>query len=150
MRSRHELTPKQRLFCGFFAATGNATESARLAGYKPGRGVRTTAWRLKNRADIRRLSALRRASANRRLETKVARALLDEIKSALTNGISTPACDRAIRLMHRLGMFPCDPFASGKRAEPEIRLNEEQCSRILELAENARMRESQRTATAEG
>ena len=144
------ITARQELFASEFSLCGNGTRAALRAGCRTPNAAHVQASRWLQKATIQNRIIELREIGFRDIRDKVARELLGAVSHGFKTNTRLKETARAIRLMHRLGMFPYDPFARGERAEPEIRFNEEQCSRILELAENARLRESQRTEAAEG
>jgi phage terminase small subunit len=110
MKTRKPLTGRQRLFVERFALTGQARKSAIAAGTNPSSAaVRANRW-LKKPA-VRESVQLIRELAFEDLRNQITNHLMREVDLALRTGILSRRLQRAQRLMFRLGIYPCNPFA---------------------------------------
>jgi len=77
--------------------------------------------------------------ALRQFRERVVRELLGEIHFALNFGVSTPRANRAMRLLWKIGFYPCDPFGKGREPEPEPPISDEECEQLLALVEKEKL-----------
>jgi len=99
------LKGRKATFAQHFAVSGNATKAALAAGYKNGRGIWKTAWRLANDANICREVARLREISLRPIRKRISDELYSTVLSALNSGTNFPRVHRAQRLLARLGVY---------------------------------------------
>ena len=105
MRPRKALSGRKQAFVRFFAITGNAARAARMAGYKDGRGIWKTAWRLKTDAAICREVERIREKEFADLRLEVTEALQQKITMGLVSNSSYRTGAKALRLAQKVGLF---------------------------------------------
>ena len=138
MRVSKKLSGKRAAFAHAFAVTGNATRSALAAGYKPGRGIWTTAWRLQNDAEICREVERIRSSFFKKLRTEVSLQLRDAVMGALVNGLRSREGRRAVALCQKIGLFDWqNKLAEARRKRIERRHDRADLRALVKLAKEA-------------
>ena len=105
LKPRKSLSERKRSFVRFYAITGNATRSARLAGYRDGRGIWKTAWRLKTDAKICREVARIRETNFHGLREQITQDLQGRITTGLRQNSGYRQGAKALKLAQKLGVF---------------------------------------------
>ena len=105
MKPRKSLSGRKQAFAQFYAITGNATRSARLAGYRNGRGIWKTAWRLKTDAAICREVERFREKEFADLRREVSEELHRKITLGMISNSSYRTGAKALRLAQKVGLF---------------------------------------------
>lgn len=94
------LTPKQRLFCEFYVGCGNASESARLAGYSE-KSARAVGAENLTKPDIKKyIESLTQAGSNSRIATAIER---QEFWTSIMRGQLFEVDDKQIKASEILG-----------------------------------------------
>jgi len=94
------LTPKQRLFCEFYVGCGNASESARLAGYSE-KSARAVGAENLTKPDIKKyIESLTQAGSNARIATAIER---QEFWTSIMRGQLFEVDDKQIKASEILG-----------------------------------------------
>lgn len=94
------LTPKQRLFCEFYVGCGNASESARLAGYSEKTARVVGGENLSKPAIKKYIESLTQAGSNARIATAIER---QEFWTSIMRGQLIEVDDRQIKASEILG-----------------------------------------------
>jgi phage terminase small subunit len=94
------LTPKQKLFCEFYVGCGNASESARLAGYSE-KSSRAVGAENLTKPDIKKyIESLTQAGSNARIATAIER---QEFWTSIMRGQLFEVDDKQIKASEILG-----------------------------------------------
>jgi phage terminase small subunit len=116
------LTPKQALFCEFYALSGNGTRAAMQSGTKHYGSAKTLASRWLSKAYIQARVAEIRSKAFGDLRNQVSKQLHEPIMHAMDHGSHLKRARRAIALMNRLGVYQHYQQTTKEIAELEQRL----------------------------
>ena len=112
-----DLTPKQKAFCQFYAGNGNATESARLAGYSEKTAQQIGAENLLKPVITEYIASLAAISENKRIATATER---QEFWTSVMRG-DVEVNDRQLKAADSLGKAQGD-FITKLEVSGEIKL----------------------------
>ena len=123
MKARRQLTGRQAGFARYYSITGNGVKSARLAGYRDGSGLRTTASRLLNDANVCKQVERLKKSALDDIRRQVSLQLRDAILASLESGLRCREGQRALRFCRRIGLFDHQASVTAEIAALEAKYN---------------------------
>ena len=112
-----DLTPKQKAFCQFYAGSGNATESARLAGYSEKTAQQIGAENLLKPVITEYIASLAAISENKRIATATER---QEFWTSVMRG-DVEVNDKQLKAADSLGKAQGD-FITKLEVSGEIKL----------------------------
>lgn len=121
MRSRKSLTGRQQAFSQFYALLGNATNAAKLAGYKDGAGIRVTASCLLRDLNISLQVARYRETAFAGLRQQITEHIQQRLTAGLIRNSSYRQGAKVLKLAQKVGLFEYHNTVTEEIANLEVR-----------------------------